>query len=74
MREGKRGALPAGSEKVLARLGLEPEAWLETVKTFHRRFFAMVGHVHRIAAYCERTGRRQAKGSVWAARLYKRAA
>ncbi len=35
---GKRGALPAGSEEVLARLGLEPEAWLETIRTFHRRF------------------------------------
>ena len=74
VREGKRGALPAGSEKVLNQLGLEPEAWLETVQTFHRRFFAMVGHVHRIAMFCERTGRCRAKGSVWATRLYKRAA
>jgi hypothetical protein len=59
---------------VLARLRLRPEAWLETVKTFHCRFFAMVGHVHRIEGYCERTGRRLAKGSLWAARLYKQAA
>jgi hypothetical protein len=34
----------------------------------------MVGHVHRIAVHCARIDRDQAKGSSWAAKVFRASA
>jgi hypothetical protein len=66
--------LPERSRQVLNKLGIDSEHWVETVVRYHRHFFSMVGHVHRIAVHCARINRDQAKGSVWAAKVFRTSA
>ena len=66
--------LPEASRGVLERLGIQSEHWLECMRHYHRRFFAMVGAVHSIEVYCARTDRHHAKGRAWAARAFRSAA
>lgn len=58
----------------LDRLGICAERWTETLRHFHRRFFAMVGCVHEIDIYCARTDRDRAKGRRWAATAFRSSA
>jgi hypothetical protein len=67
----KEVKLPEPSRSLLNKLGIASEHWVETVVSYHRHFFTMVGHVHRIAVHCARTDRQQAKGTVWAAKLFR---
>jgi len=62
------------SRRVLARVGIDSEHWLETVTNYRRHFFSMVGHVQRIALYCARVDRDKAKGSAWARKVFRPAA
>lgn len=68
------GTIPEESRRLLGRLGIESEHWLETVKNYRRHFFSMVGHVQRIEIYCARVDRDKAKGSAWAKKLFRSAA
>jgi hypothetical protein len=63
--------LPERSRSLLDKLGIDAGHWVETVAHYHRHFFAMVGHVHRIAVHCARIDRQQAKGSAWAAKVFR---
>jgi len=63
--------LPEGSVRTLRRVGINSGYWLRAVRDYRRRFFSMVGSVHAIDVYCARTDREQAKGSDWAARVFR---
>ena len=71
---GASPALPDRSVRTLERLGIRSELWLESLRGYPRRFFSMVGCVHRIAVYCARTDRCHAKGSAWAGRAFRNCA
>ncbi|MFN8625979.1 MAG: transposase [Candidatus Binatia bacterium] len=71
---GAGGPLPDESCRLLERVGIHSAHWVETVTNYRRHFFALVGHVHRIAVHCARTDREKAKGSTWAKRVFRRAA
>ena len=66
--------LPASAMQTLERLGVRGEHWLETIRSYRKRFFSMIGCVHRIALHCARTDRDQAKGTRWAARVFRNCA
>ncbi|MFN8626081.1 MAG: transposase [Candidatus Binatia bacterium] len=66
--------LEEASQRLLDRVGIDHAHWVETVRDYRRHFFTMVGHVQRIAIHCARTDRDRAKGSVWARRVFRRAA
>ena len=72
--EAPERTIPEESRRLLERIGIESEHWLETVKNYRRHFFSMVGHVHRIEIYCARVDRDKAKGSAWARKLFRAAA
>ena len=67
---GESSPVAERSRRTLEELGIRSEHWLETIRDYRRRFFAMVGTVHRITVCCARTDRCQAKGSVWANRAF----
>ena len=69
-----RARLPDTSRRLLEGLGIASEHWLECLREYPRRFFAMVGAVHAIDVYCARTDRYHAKGRTWAARAFRPAA
>ena len=66
--------LPTPVSHTLERAGICSERWLEAVRTYSKRFFAMIGCVHRIEVYCARTDRDRAKGSRWAAQVFRNCA
>jgi hypothetical protein len=66
--------LPASAMQTLERLGVRGEHWLETIRSYRKRFFSMIGCVHRIELHCARTDRDQAKGTRWAARVFRNCA
>ena len=74
LRSHPTARLPDTSQRVLERLGIASEHWLECLREYPRRFFAMVGTVHAIDVYCARTDRDHAKGRTWAARVFRPAA
>ena len=76
LREPGAGAVPAGAQvgAVLAQCELESTGFVETVRTFARRFFTMVGAVHRIDGESQRRGYRRRPGRPAARRLYRAAA
>lgn len=68
------GKLPKRSGACFTALVLaESDSWEPSV-SYHRRFYAMVGHLQRITVYCARTERNRAKGSAWAAKLFRQSA
>ena len=73
-RPGPDPRLPDASRRLLERLGIQSQQWLECLRHYPRRFFAMVGAVHSIDVYCARTDRDHAKGRAWAARAFRSAA
>jgi hypothetical protein len=66
--------LPDASRRLLGQLGIESQHWLESLRHYPRRFFAMVGAVQSIDVYCARTDRDHAKGRQWAACAFRSAA
>jgi len=66
--------LPVHVGRTLEHTGICAERWLEAVRTYPKRFFAMIGCVHRIELYCARTDRDRAKGIRWAARVFRNCA
>ncbi len=68
------GPLGDANRRLLDRVGIHHAYWVNTVQHYRRHFFAMVGHVQRIALHCARTDRDKAKGTVWARRVFRRAA
>jgi hypothetical protein len=67
-------ALPDSAVRTLERVAIRSEHWLETIRRYRQRFFSMIGCVHRIELHCARTDCDQAKGSRWAARVFRNCA
>ena len=67
-------ALPVGAVRTLERVAIRADHWVEAVRTYRKRFFSMIGCVHRIELHCARTDRDRAKGSRWAARVFRNCA
>jgi REP element-mobilizing transposase RayT len=66
--------LGAAHERVLKQVGIRSVHWIEAVREYHRRFFAMVGTVQHMAVYCARIDRERAKGTRWASKVFRPAA
>jgi hypothetical protein len=53
LRNNKRGAISAGSEKILSRLDIYEEQWLEMTANFERCFSSFVGSESSLRLACE---------------------
>jgi putative transposase len=62
IREDKRGFIPADVPPILARLGLEAESWIETVRHFRRHFYDFVGPADVLEQYSQALGRNWLRG------------
>ena len=65
VREDKRGFIAAEMPPILSRLGLDGDAWVESVQHYGRRFHCFVGSVATLRALGKRLGRRWLRG-LWA--------
>jgi len=62
VRDDKTGAIPDNLPPVLARLGIEQQAWLDTVTHYEQRFFRAVGAMDKIKQFASRLGQCWLKG------------
>jgi putative transposase len=72
IREDKRGFIPAEVPPVLKRLGIEENAWVETVRDYGRRFCRGVGPAERMRRLAGRWGHRWLWGLKPSKVLYPR--
>src|SRR5512139_33646 len=68
LRSGKRGAMDADLVPILQRMGIKPEAWLDTVSRFETRFHVAAGLVSSLRSFADQIGRRWLTG-IAAARV-----
>jgi len=63
VRSGKRGAIDPELAPILLRIGITPEAWLDTVTHFGSRFHLAVGLLSNLRSFADRIGVRWLKGA-----------
>jgi hypothetical protein len=51
IREDKKLAIPAELSLTLERIGLNPEAWVSSVRNYNRHYFSVLGVIDCIKAY-----------------------
>ena len=71
-RNDKRGAIPAHTQPIFQRMGLNHEEWLEIVQNFGRRYRLAAGAVDRLQAFSQQLGRYWLQGVGASRRLYQR--
>ncbi len=62
MRSGKRGAIDADLMPILLRIGVNPNAWLETISRFGSRFRLAAGLLSNLRNFADQLGRRWITG------------
>ena len=53
LREDKRGAISQEAQKILHRLNIEEDSWLEMTSHFEERFSTFVGAEDRVRLACQ---------------------
>lgn len=74
IRGDKRGFIPDDVPPILARLGIDERAWVETVRNYGPRLGGVVGPVERLRRLARRWGRRWLRGLTPSRALYSRPA
>ena len=54
---GKRGAIDADLAPILLRIGVQPDAWLETISSFESKFRLAAGLLSSLRSFADRIGR-----------------
>jgi putative transposase len=64
MRQGKSGAMDSDLAPILRRIGVNPDAWLETVTCFGSRFRLAAGVLAHLRHFADQLGRRWLQGTT----------
>lgn len=70
IRSDKGGAIEADLEPILLRIGVNPQAWTETVSSFGDRFSLVAGLLCNLRQYASHLGRRWFKGVAAAQKAF----
>ena len=62
LKSGKRGAIDADLAPILLRIGLKPDAWLDTITRFESRFRLAAGLLSSLRSFADQIGRRWLTG------------
>ena len=62
IRDDKRGYIPENSEKILDRLGLDEDRWLNMTQNFENTFSTFAGNEEKLRSVCERMNYRRPPG------------
>jgi hypothetical protein len=71
VRDDKPGAIADGLPPILARLGIERQVWLDTIKHYEQRYFRAVGTMAKIKQFATRLGQCWLKGQSAGRCIYK---
>ncbi|ABA58322.1 Protein of unknown function DUF1568 [Nitrosococcus oceani ATCC 19707] len=72
IRNDKRGVIPEDVPPILRRLGIDENAWVETVRDYGRHFCRVVGPVERLRRLAGKLGHRWLRGLKPSGVLYPR--
>jgi hypothetical protein len=53
IREDKKGTIPNDLAPILQRVGLNPDAWLESVSHYNKKYFSVLGAIDIIKAFAQ---------------------
>jgi hypothetical protein len=53
IRKDKKGAIPSDLAPILERIGLNPDAWLQSVSHYNRNYFSVLGAIDRVKAFAQ---------------------
>ncbi len=73
IRADKKGAISEELPGIVARLGINPDQWIEHIQCFGRSYGSCVGNVQAIAAHASKTGKRWCKGLSHSMSCYRQA-
>jgi hypothetical protein len=62
LRSGKRGAIDANLAPILLRIGVKPDAWMDTVSRFGSKFHLAAGLLSSLRSFADQIGRRWITG------------
>jgi hypothetical protein len=62
IRENKKGAIPNDLAPILERIGLNPDAWLESVSHYSKNYYSVLGAIDRIKAFAQVQKKRWHRG------------
>jgi hypothetical protein len=62
LRSGKRGAIDADLAPILLRIGIKPDAWVDTISRFESRFRLAAGLLSSLRNFADQLGRRWLAG------------
>ena len=58
----KRGYIPDKEPKIISKLGIDVDIWLDTVKEYGESYHAFVGSEKQLKEVCENTGKKWLAG------------
>ena len=70
VRDDKRGFIPVQAPKLLEKLGIDAELWLENVRQYHQTHKSFVGTEVQLKKICEQTGKKWLSGMKQSRLLY----
>ena len=70
IREDKRGYIPEKEPKIINKLGIDAEIWMDTVKEYSKGYHAFVGSEAQLKEVCESTGKKWLSGMKKSRLLY----
>ena len=70
VRDDKRGFIPSQEPKLLKKLGIDAEIWLENVKQYQQAHNSFVGTEVQLKKICEQTGKKWLSGIKQSRLLY----
>ncbi len=68
LRSDKRGTIDPNLVPILMRIGIKPDAWLDTVSRFESKFHVAAGLLSNLRSFADKIGRRWVAG-ISAARV-----
>jgi len=70
IRDDKRGYIPDKEPKIISKLGIDTEIWLDTVKEYSQSYHSFVGSEKQLKEVCENTGKKWLAGIKSSRELY----
>ena len=71
VRDDKRGYIPDKEPKIISKLGIDVDIWLDTVKEYGESYHAFVGSEKQLKKVCENTGKKWLAGIKSSRVLYQ---
>jgi len=70
VRRDKKGCIPDKKPKILSKLGIDADKWLDTINEYSESYHAFVGSEKDLKAVCESSGKKWLAGIKSSRRLY----